>query len=111
MLKSWPMIGSLNSRLTGDHPILDPLHRTRSDAEGPRRTAPSVGPGVAILRVLLFRFSSTNTGVCIPSLRTIAKATGYSKQAIVTSLRKLEALGVVTIVRRLVKAKDAVGNL
>jgi Helix-turn-helix domain len=72
----------------------------------------SVGrPGVAILRVLLFRFSNHATGLCFPSLRTIAKATGYSKQAVVASLKKLEMLGVVTIVRRLVKARDAVGNL
>ena len=60
---------------------------------------------------LLFRFSNHATGLCFPSLRTIAKATGYSKQAVVTSLKQLEMLGVVKIVRRLVKARDAMGNL
>jgi DNA-binding transcriptional ArsR family regulator len=71
----------------------------RTKAKG--RASGAIGlTGLAILRVLLFRFLS-KTGRCFPSYAAIQRETGFSLSTISAALKRLEAAGLVYIARRL----------
>jgi DNA-binding transcriptional MocR family regulator len=56
--------------------------------------------GLHLLRTLLFYFLNGHTGRCDPSLARLAKICGMARSTVVQALRRLEAAGIVTIVRR-----------
>jgi hypothetical protein len=59
--------------------------------------------GLAVLRVLVFKFSNRLSGLCIPSYTSIMEATGFCRQTVAKAIRALEACGLVKAVRRLVR--------
>ena len=63
--------------------------------------------GLALLRTLLLRFANCRTGACFPSYTAIQCATGLCRQSIALGLARLEAAGVLRIVRRLVRQRVA----
>lgn len=66
-------------------------------------------PGLAVMRCLLLHFSDRTTGACFPSYDAIQDRTGYCRQTIAQAIRRLERIGVLKIVRRIVrKAVDGV---
>lgn len=59
--------------------------------------------GLAVLRSLIFDFSNRSTGLCCPSIKSIQLKTGFCKQTVVKAIRALEAVGLIRVVRRLVR--------
>jgi hypothetical protein len=59
--------------------------------------------GLAVLRALIVQFAHARTGLCCPSYLALMTATGLCRQAIADALARLEATGLVKIVRRLVR--------
>jgi DNA-binding Lrp family transcriptional regulator len=59
--------------------------------------------GLEVLRALLFRFLNTKSGACMPSYVAIAKALSISETAVADALARLEACGLLTITRRLIR--------
>lgn len=59
--------------------------------------------GLRVLRVLLMGFHNHGNGLCCPSYRAIRDRTGLCQQSIANALARLEAAGVLVIVRRLVR--------
>lgn len=59
--------------------------------------------GLSVLRALLLRFANSRTGFCCPSYTALQAVTGLSRQAIADALARLEASGMVRIVRRIVR--------
>jgi DNA-binding Lrp family transcriptional regulator len=59
--------------------------------------------GLFVLDCLLFGFMRRSDGLCCPSVRDIQEKTGLSRSAIFEALNRLEAAGIVTRVRRLVR--------
>lgn len=84
------------------------MERT-TKAKGRRNGWVSV-PGLTILRTLLLRFHNASTGLCCPSLDTLQAATGLCRQTIITALRRLEAVGVLVITRRIVRLWQGCGR-
>lgn len=68
-------------------------------------------PGMILLRCLLLRFHGGQTGLCCPSIETLASVTGLCKQSVVNGLARLEAAGVLKITRRLQRYRDQLGNV
>jgi len=60
-------------------------------------------PGLAVMRALLLHFSDRKSGACFPSYRAIQDRTGYCRQTIAAAIKRLERIGVLKIVRRLVR--------
>ena len=60
--------------------------------------------GLRVLRCLLFDFANTATGRCDPGYRAICRATGFCRQTVARALARLEAAGLVEIVRRMARA-------
>ena len=60
--------------------------------------------GLRVLRCLLFDFANTATGRCDPGYRAICRATGFCRETVAGALARLEAAGLVEIVRRMVRA-------
>ena len=60
--------------------------------------------GLRVLRCLLFDFANTATGRCDPGYRAICRATGFCRETVAGALTRLEATGLVEIVRRMVRA-------
>jgi DNA-binding MarR family transcriptional regulator len=60
--------------------------------------------GLRVLRCLLFDFANTATGRCDPGYRAICRATGFCRQTVAGALARLEAMGLVEIVRRMARA-------
>jgi hypothetical protein len=60
--------------------------------------------GLRVLRCLLFDFANTATGRCDPGYRAICRATGFCRETVAGALARLEAMGLVEIVRRMVRA-------
>ena len=67
-------------------------------------------PGMILLRCLLLRFHGPS-GLCCPSIETLASVTGLCKQSVVNGLARLEACGVLQITRRLQRYRDQLGNV
>lgn len=74
----------------------------RSKARG-RRNGILGQTGLAVLRVLVFKFANAKSGLCIPSYTSIMAATGFCRQTVAKAIRALEACGLVKAVRRLVR--------
>lgn len=66
---------------------------------------------VTVLRVLLTRFHNRVTGLCCPSIETLQDATGFCRATIVKAIGILERIGVLGVVRRLVRVLDVVTGL
>ncbi len=56
--------------------------------------------GLAVLRALLFGFANVATGRCDPSFDTLARAAGVARSTVAVALRRLEAAGLLTRIRR-----------
>jgi hypothetical protein len=59
--------------------------------------------GVMVLRVLVLRCLNRKSGLCCPSYAALQSMTGLCRGSIATALSRLEASGLVKIVRRLVR--------
>jgi hypothetical protein len=59
--------------------------------------------GLAVLRALLLRCMNRKTGLCCPSYTGLENITGLCRGSIGTALARLEASGIVKVVRRLVR--------
>src|SRR3954469_25437934 len=60
--------------------------------------------GLRVLRCLLFDYANTATGRCDPGYRAICRTTGFCRETVARALTRLEAAGLVEIVRRMVRA-------
>jgi hypothetical protein len=60
--------------------------------------------GIEVLRALLFRFLSIQTGACFPSHQQIAQAAGCCIETVRKAIRALEAAGIVQTIRRKIVA-------
>jgi DNA-binding transcriptional ArsR family regulator len=56
--------------------------------------------GLQVLRALL-GFANKATGLCYPSYFALQRATGLSRGSIRAALRRLEAAGIISVIRRL----------
>jgi DNA-binding MarR family transcriptional regulator len=56
--------------------------------------------GLAVLRALVLQY---NNGICNPSYSELQRRTGFCRQTIARALRALEAVGLIRVVRRLVR--------
>ena len=77
-----------------------------------RRTKPSgkrngsLGyTGIRVLKALMALFANAKSGLCCPSYTALQAATGLSRQAIADALHRLETTKLLTITRRLVRAR------
>jgi hypothetical protein len=59
--------------------------------------------GLAVLRALLLRCFNRRSGLCCPSYIALGSITGLCRDSIAKALARLEASGIVKIVRRLVR--------
>jgi hypothetical protein len=59
--------------------------------------------GLRVLRCLLFDFCAVPSGRCCPSYKVIKERTGYCEATISTALKRLEASGLLRIVRRIIR--------
>lgn len=66
--------------------------------------------GLQVLRALLFQFLNCRTGRLDPSIDTIARHVGHSRQTIVSALQRLRAAGFISWVQRVVMV-DVDGQL
>ena len=66
--------------------------------------------GLQVLRALLFGFLNCRTGRLDPSIDTIARHVGHSRQTIVSALQRLRAAGFISWVQRVVMV-DVDGQL
>lgn len=57
--------------------------------------------GLELLRFLVLRYSHGKSGLCCPSIATLQKTSGRCRGAIVAALARLEASGILRIVRRI----------
>lgn len=64
--------------------------------------------GLNVLNALLFRFLNSQSGRCDPSYDTLQKLTGYCRQSISNAIDRLEASGLVTVTRRMMRFKERV---
>jgi DNA-binding MarR family transcriptional regulator len=83
-----------------------------------RRTKPEGGrcgvlglTGLAVLRALVCGFLRRSDGLCCPSVSAIREKTGLSRSVIFEALNKLEAAGIITRTRRLVRKVVSIGGL
>src|SRR3954447_18305954 len=56
--------------------------------------------GLDVLRALLRRFYSYRDGVCFPSYEEIARAAGCCVETVRKAIRRLEAAGIISTLRR-----------
>ena len=61
--------------------------------------------GLAVLRCLLLGFLNRSTGQCDPSYTTLQCKTGFCRDTIAAALKRLEATGLLTVTRRLVRQR------
>ena len=72
-------------------------------SKNPRKKNGRLGyVGLYVLKALLLRYHGDD-GLCCPSINTLAKATGLSRQSVVNGIARLEAVGVLVRTPRLVK--------
>jgi hypothetical protein len=64
--------------------------------------------GLTVLNCLLYRFLNANSGRCDPSYDTLQRLTGLCRQSISTAIDRLEASGLVTVTRRMMRFKERV---
>ena len=61
--------------------------------------------GLRVLRCLLFDFCAVPTGRCCPSYEAIREKTGFCFSTIAGALSRLEASGLVRIIRRIIRTR------
>ena len=61
--------------------------------------------GLRVLRTLLLTYANLKTGLCCPSYSTLMTAAKLCRQAIADALHRLEATGLLSITRRLVRER------
>ena len=66
------------------------------------------GIGLRVLNCLLYRFQNSNSGRCDPSYDALQKMTGLCRGAITKAIDRLEASGLLTVTRRMIRASQAV---
>ena len=66
------------------------------------------GIGLRVLNCLLYRFLNSNSGRCDPSYDALQKLTGLCRGAIANAIDRLEASGLLTVTRRMIRARQAV---
>lgn len=59
--------------------------------------------GLQVLKALLLTFHNRESGLCNPGYSALQKVTGLCRQSIAQALKRLEACGIITVVRRLVR--------
>ena len=59
--------------------------------------------GLSVLNALLFGFLNANSGRCDPSYGALMKKTGLCRQSITNALDRLEASGLLTVTRRMMR--------
>jgi DNA-binding MarR family transcriptional regulator len=67
--------------------------------------------GLAVLRALVFGFLRRADGLCCPSVKAIQEKTGLARSTIFEALNRLEAAGIITRARRLVRRLVDFGGL
>ena len=74
----------------------------RTKAKG--RKAGAIGQGgLQVLRCLLHQFHNTSTGQCDPGYTAIQARTGMCRAAVAEAIKRLEATGIICVMRRLVR--------
>jgi hypothetical protein len=66
---------------------------------------------VEVLRVLLWSFHNSHSGVCFPSLDTIAEAAGCARATVATAIKALEGEGLLTWVNRIRRVREPCADL
>ena len=66
---------------------------------------------VEVLRALLWTFHNRHSGVCFPSLATIAEAAGCSRATVATAIKVLEGEGLLTWVHRIKRVRERCADL
>ena len=61
---------------------------------------------VEVLNALLWQFHNRHSGVCFPSLATIAEAAGCSRATVATAIKALEGEGLMTWVHRIRRIRE-----
>jgi DNA-binding MarR family transcriptional regulator len=64
-----------------------------------------------VLKALLLGFQNRQSGLCCPSVAAIREKTGLSRSAIFEALNRLEAAGIVSRARRLVRRMVDFGGI
>ncbi len=59
--------------------------------------------GLTVLRALVLAFQNRANGICNPSYDALQRLTGFCRQTICAALRRLEVVGIVRAIRRLVR--------
>ena len=67
--------------------------------------------GMTVLNALLFGFLNANSGRCDPSYDTLQKKTGVCRKSISKAIDRLEASGLLTVTRRMMRFRDELGVL
>ena len=65
--------------------------------------------GLVVLRALLLQHHNRETGICNPSYATLQRRTGLCRASIAAALQRLEAIGVLGRIQRLVRVVDERG--
>ena len=66
---------------------------------------------VEVLRALLWTFHNRHSGICFPSLATIAEAAGCSRATVATAIKALEGEGLLTWVHRIKRVRERCADL
>jgi hypothetical protein len=74
----------------------------RTKAKG-RKTGSIGQGGLQVLRCLLHQFHNTSTGQCDPGYTAIQARTGMCRAAVAEAIKRLEATGIICVMRRLVR--------
>ena len=64
--------------------------------------------GLRILNCLLYRFLNGNSGRCDPSYDALQQMTGFCRQSIAKAIDRLEAAGLLTVTRRMIRVREQV---
>ncbi len=65
---------------------------------------------LAVLEALVWRFHNARTGLCFPSIKTLAAVVKCSPTTVQEALRRLEELGLISWVHRLRRVIDNLGR-
>jgi len=66
---------------------------------------------LAVLQALLWDFHNANSGLCFPSLATIAKAADCAPSTVAEAIKALEAAGVLSWVNRIARIRERCEDL
>ena len=75
----------------------------RTKAKGRKAGAIGQGGPSSAWRCLLHQFHNTSTGQCDPGYTAIQARTGMCRAAVAEAIKRLEATGIICVMRRLVR--------